>query len=387
MFLDLILIFAGRLLRAFAFGFSAVLLALHLTRLGLGPVPIGLTIGIGLAAASLGGLGLAWLAARTGRRVALAVTGAGMAISGLLLLGYGPWWLPVISGATGMLGAGAIDLGPFAGIEQAMLTESVPPEQRNRAFGRYSLSGALAGAGGALLASVGTDLTRDRWLFLLFIGLGLVLAALPLLMSQAVEVAVRGPAFGNVKPLLGLAGLFMLDSFGGGLTVNSVIAYWLHLRFGIGAAQLGPAFFVIALIQAGSYEVAGRLADRIGLVRTMVFTHLPSNLLLVLVPFAPSLPVALLLLFLRFSVSQMDVPARQAYVVSIVPPAERAGAVAFTGAMRGVAQALGPPISGLAFKLAALGIPFYVGGGVKIAYDVLLYRLFVRRPAEHELGA
>jgi MFS family permease len=148
---------------------------------------------------------------------------------------------------------------------------------------------------------------------------------------------------------------------------------------------LGPVFAGIAVLQALSYEVSGRLANRVGLVNTMVFTHLPSNLLLLLVPFSPNLSVAVAVLFARFALSQMDVPARQAYVLSIVPPPERAGAVAMTGAVRGVAQSFGPVLSGLAIGAAAFGLPFFAGAGLKIVYDLALYRGFRHRPAEHEM--
>ena len=181
-----------------------------------------------------------------------------------------------------------------------------------------------------------------------------------------------------------MSALFAIDAIGGGLVVNAVIAYWLHVRFGAPANVLGPAFAGIALLQAVSYEVSGRLANRIGLIRTMVFTHIPSNLLLLLVPFSPSLPWAIGLLLARFSLSQMDVPARQAYVVSIVPPAERAGAVAFTGLVRGLGQAAGPVFSGAAIQGALLGLPFFVAGTLKLVYDLSLYAAFRSRPAEHE---
>jgi len=166
--------------------------------------------------------------------------------------------------------------------------------------------------------------------------------------------------------------------------VQAVIAYWLHVRFGAGIQVLGPALAAMAFVQAGSYEAASRLANRFGLVNTMVFTHLPSNVLLMLVPFSPNLGVAVGILILRFSISQMDVPTRQAYVVSIVPPSERAAALAVTGAVRGTAQAIGPLLTGLAIGAASLEAPFLVAGGLKIAYDLGLYAAFRRLPAEHE---
>jgi MFS family permease len=186
------------------------------------------------------------------------------------------------------------------------------------------------------------------------------------------------------RVLGGLAALFALDSFAGGFVSNAVISYWLHVRFGAEPALLGPVFGFVAVLQSLSYEVSGRLSDRVGLINTMVFTHLPSNVLLILVALSPSLPWAIALLFARFLLSQMDVPARQAYIVSIVPAADRAAAVALTGAVRGVAQAFGPPLAGVAIAAAAYGIPFYAGGGLKIVYDLGLFAAYRRRRAEHE---
>ena len=384
---DFRLLLLTRTLRAFGFGFAAVLIGIYLERRGLPPNLIGLSLTLGLAAASLLGLLLAALASRLGRRRALALAGLGMALTGLDLAFAEPSWLLALAGVTGMLGAGALDLGPFASIEQALLTESVEPGRRNRAFGRYSLSGALAAAAGALIGGLSTSVARTQALFAFYALIGLATAALPLLLSPRVELARAGRAFGRLRPLTGLAALFALDALGGGLVVLPVIAYWLHVRFGAEVSALGPVFAAIGLLQAASYEVAGRLADRIGLINTMVFTHLPSNLLLVLVPFSPTLGIAVILLFARFAISQMDVPARQAYVVSIVPPAERAGAVAATGALRGVAQAFGPVISGLAIQIAAFGVPFFLGGGLKILYDLALYAGFRNRRGAHEIQA
>jgi MFS family permease len=243
--------------------------------------------------------------------------------------------------------------------------------------------GALAGAGGSLAAALFQQGTSIG--FIVYAALGALSAVAPLFLSPAVEAPGHGsPVFGSLRPLAGLAALFALDAFGGGLVANAVIAYWLHIRFGASIEELGPVFAGIALLQAASYEVAGRLADRVGLINTMVFTHLPSNLLLLLVPFSPTLWVAIGLLFARFCLSQMDIPARQAYVVSIVPPTERAGAVASTGAVRGLAQAIGPVLAGAAIQSASLGLPFFVAGGVKAVYDLTLYAGFRARKAEHE---
>lgn len=304
-----------------------------------------------------------------------------MALTGLDLAVARVPILLVLAGVTGMLGAASVDYGPFASVEQAVLAETATPAGRNRAFARYSLTGGLFNAAGGLSAALAFATTD---FFFLYAALGVVTAALPLLMSSKVEGEPSPVVFGSFRPLAGLAALFALDSLGGGFVANAVIAYWLHTRFGATPALLGPIFAGVAILQSLSYEASGRLADRFGLINTMVFTHLPSNLLLLVVPFSPTLGWAVALLLARFALSQMDVPARQAYIVSIVPPAERAGAVAMTGAVRGVAQGLGAPLAGLAIGAAALGLPFYAGGGLKIIYDVSLFAAFRRRPAAHE---
>ena len=378
----------ARLLRAFAFGYSAVLLGVFLENRGLSSFLIGICLGIGLLSGALSGLGFALASARLGRRVTLAAAGVLMALTGIdLAFATSPAML-VLAGITGMLGAASIDLGPFSAVEQAVLAESVLPGRRNVAFGRYSLTGGLAAAGGGLAASLATNVARIQVFLVVYAVIGLLTAVIPLLLSARVEGSQPGPTLTRrgMGPLAALSSLIAVDALGGGFVVNAVIAYWLHARFHAGTEILGPAFAALSIVQAASYEIAGRLANRFGLVRTMVFTHLPSNLLLVLVPFSPSLPWAVGLLLLRFSISQMDVPARQAYIVSIVAPSERAGAVALTGAVRGVAQAVGPVLAGQAIQSAAFGLPFFLAGGLKIAYDLALYAGFRARKADHELA-
>ena len=382
--MDRALLLGARGLRAFGFGFSAVLIGVYLEQHGLSPGLIGLTLGIGLAAAALSGLVSASLAARFGRRRALSIAGLLMALTGLDLALAGQPALLVAAGLTGMLGAASVDLGPFASVEQAVLAEAVPPAGRNIAFGRYSLTGGLFNAAGGLAAGAATGASGGRNFFLLYAAIGVVTAVLPFFMSRGVEAPGQAIAFGKFRPLAGLAALFALDSFGGGFVANAVIAYWLHVRFGADVQVLGPLFFAAGLLQSLSYEVSGRLGDRFGLVNTMVFTHLPSNILLLLVPFSPNLAWAAGLLLARFALSQMDVPVRQAYVVSIVPAAERAGAVAMTGAVRGIAQSFGPVLAGLAIGAASFGLPFFAGGGLKIIYDLALFAGFRNRRAAHE---
>ena len=380
--MDRALLLAARGLRAFGFGFSAVLIGVHLERRGLSPGLIGLTLGVGLAAASLSGLATARFAARFGRRRALAIAGLLMTLTGLDLTIATQPSLLVAAGLTGMLGVASVDLGPFAPVEQAVLAEAVSPSARSVAFGRYSLTGGLFNAAGGLASTFATGAGGGRAFFLLYAGIGVATAILPLFMSRRVETPGPAVAFGSFRPLAGLAALFALDSFGGGFVANAVIAYWLHIRFGAGTQLLGSVFAAIALLQSLSYEVAGRLGSRFGLINTMVFTHLSSNILLLLVPLSPALPPAIGLLLARSALSQMDVPVRQAYIVSIVPPAERAGAVAMTGAVRGLAQSFGPALSGLAIGAASFGLPFFAAGGLKIVYDLALFAGYRNRRAE-----
>jgi len=387
---DWALLLVARGLRAFGFGFAAVLVGLHLEHAGLSPVLIGLTVGLGLASASLTGLGAVVFAVRFGRRATLAVTGLLMAVTGLdLALATQPSLL-VLAGVTGMLGAGNLDLGPFAPIEQTAVAEVATPQQRNLAFGRYALIGGLFNAGGGLAAGF-ASFANLRVFFLLYAALGVATAVIPAFISRRAESDVRAPAFGALRRretsrvLAGLAALFALDSFAGGFVVNAVISYWLHVRFGASPQVLGPVFAALAFLQSISFEVSARLSTRIGLINTMVFTHLPSNVLLLFVAFSPTLAWAVGLLLARFLLSQMDVPARQAYVVSIVPREDRAAALAVTGAVRGVAQAFGPVLSGVAIGAAAFGLPFYAGGGLKIGYDLALFAAFRNRRADHEI--
>ena len=387
---DWALLLVARGLRAFGFGFAAVLVGLHLEHAGLSPVLIGLTVGLGLASASLTGLGAVVFAVRFGRRATLAVTGLLMAVTGLdLALATQPSLL-VLAGVTGMLGAGNLDLGPFAPIEQTAVAEVATPQQRNLAFGRYALIGGLFNAGGGLAAGFASS-ANLRVFFLLYAALGVATAVIPAFISRRAESDVRAPAFGalrrreTTRVLAGLAALFALDSFAGGFVVNAVISYWLHVRFGASPQVLGPVFAALAFLQSISFEVSARLSTRIGLINTMVFTHLPSNVLLLFVAFSPTLAWAVGLLLARFLLSQMDVPARQAYVVSIVPREDRAAALAVTGAVRGVAQAFGPVLSGVAIGAAVFGLPFYAGGGLKIGYDLALFAAFRNRRADHEI--
>src|SRR5438874_4625715 len=243
----------------------AVILGLQLERRGLRPAQIGLVVSIGLLTASLYGLPAAALVARFGRRRVLAGAGLLMAVSGFDLALATQTWQLVLAGATGMLGASSVDLGPFLALEQSTLTEAVPAARRNRAFGRYSLTGGLAAAAGGLAAALATSPAAAQLLLLIYGAVGLITAGLALLLSDQVESPVPGPALSRAgaRPLAGLAALFAVDSLGGGFVVQAVIAYWLHVRFGAGSGVLGPALAAIALVQTAAYGLPFVLAGLI----------------------------------------------------------------------------------------------------------------------------
>jgi MFS family permease len=282
----------------------------------------------------------------------------------------------------------------------------VTDRARTEVFGWYTLTGSLAAALGALAGGTATRLLQEttmapvssyRMVVILYAALGTTLAALFSRLSRDAEAATRGEKKAFQATFAGLSGLdrsrevvvklsalFALDSFGGGFVVQSFAAYWFYLRFGVNPATLGAIFFWANIFAGISALVASRLAARFGLIKTMVATHLPSNVLLILVPLMPTLPLAILVLLVRFSISQMDVPTRQSYIMAVVNPEERSAAAGITGVARTLGAAISPLFVGLLFARPALiNLPFFIAGTIKIAYDLLLYRAFVSvRPPE-----
>jgi MFS family permease len=295
-------------------------------------------------------------------------------------------------------------VGPFLSVEQAALSEVISARDRTSVFAWYALAGALATAAGSLFGGLVTDSLRrshgmppvasDRVIVFVYAAMGVILALAFTSLSAAAEVHDIPPRSGAMMRLLGigtsravvlrLGALFALDAFGGGFVIQSFAAYWFYLRFGVAPATLGGIFFGANVFAGISALLASRLASRIGLVRTMVFTHLPSNVLLILVPLMPTLQLAILVLLVRFSISQMDVPTRQSYTMAIVAPQERSAAAGITGVARTTGAAIAPLFAGLLFaKPELINYPFFLAGTLKIAYDLLLYRAFIgHKPAE-----
>jgi len=400
------LLFVTRCARLFAYGSLSVILVFYLLGLGLSEAQVGLVLTLTLVGDVIVSLYLTTRADRIGRRRMLIVGSILMAAAGLTFAFTSNLLFLVIAGTIGVISPSGNEVGPFLSIEQAALSHIVPAAARTEVFAWYTLAGSLATALGALCGGGLTQVLQHtamthvqsyRAVVFLYAALGVALAFLFLRLSTSVEVspASNGPVpsssfagiFGIVRSrnvVLKLSGLFALDSFAGGFVVQSFAAYWFYLRFGVQPAALGAIFFWANVFAGISALLATRLAARIGLIRTMVVTHLPSNILLILVPLMPNLSLAVLMLLLRFSISQMDVPTRQSYTMAVVPAEERSAAGGFSGVARTTGAAISPLLAGFLFARPSLiNAPFFVAGALKIIYDLLLYKQFVAvRPPE-----
>ncbi len=391
------LLLLTRTLRSFGYGYLTVILALYLGALGLNTVEIGAILTAALAGSAAMNVFWSLRADQFGRRRTVIVMGLLMFIGGLLFAISTNIWLLVVAAFSGTISATSSEVGAFLTVEQAILPQTAPSERRTWLFSVYDLAANFAGAAGALSASAvglwsgalsGADAYRP--FFVLYAVIGLVNAVLFTRLSPDVELArIEGERrFLGVHRSRGIvtriALLFSLDAFAGALVVQSLVAYWFHLRWGLSAEVLAVVFFWVNVLSGLSFLATPWLANRIGLLRTMVYSHLPSNVLLVLVPLAPSAELAVALFLLRMSLSQMDVPTRKSYTMAVVDPDERTATAGITNTARTVASAFAPVLTGAAFGVAALGLPFFVAGGLKIAYDTMIFLTFkdVRPPEE-----
>jgi len=376
-----------------------VVLVFYLTGLGLTASQTGLVLTLTLVGDTIVSLYLTTRADRIGRRRMLIIGAVLMGAAGLTFACTSNLLFLIIAGTIGVISPSGNEVGPFLPIEQAALAHVVPDHARTAVFAWYTLAGSFATATGSLCGGVvsqvlqGTTLTpvgSYRVVVVLYAALGGLLAVFFTRVSSGVEVSL--PGAGSAVPaalktvwglgrsrhvVLKLSGLFALDSFAGGFVVQSFAAYWFYLRFGVNPGTLGAIFFGANALAGVSALLASRLAARFGLVKTMVFTHLPSNILLILVPLMPNLPLAMLLLLLRFSISQMDVPTRQSYTMAVVRPEERSAAAGITGVARTTGAAIAPLFAGLMFARPSLmSVPFFIAGTLKVVYDLLLYKGF-----------
>ena len=406
---DVRLLFLTRFTRLFAYGALSVVLVFYLASIGLSESRIGLLLTLTLFGDTIISLILTTQADRIGRRRMLIIGSFLMAGAGLAFAFTSNFLFLVVAGTIGVISPSGNEVGPFLSIEQAALTHVVSPSTRTKAFAWYTLTGSFATAIGSLcggmlpsLIDLGGRATVKgyRAVVITYAILGIVLALVFSRLSSATEAKASKDPLSNPSPkktrfgigdsrkiIAKLSCLFALDSFGGGFVVQSFAAYWFYLRFGLRPAALGGIFFGANLLAGASALLASRLASRIGLVRTMVFTHLPSNILLLVVPLMPTLRLAIVVLLLRFSISQMDVPTRQSYTMAVVQPEERSAAAGITGVARTIGASIPPMFVGLMFSNKSwISVPFFIAGTLKIAYDLLLYRQFVAiRAPEEEL--
>ena len=385
---DVRLIFSVQAVRAFLYGFSSILIGASLATAGVSDAAVGGIFTAMLAGMAISSLAIGRWGERIGRRRAYAGLLLLMGMAGTVFALTGAMPLLVLAALTGTLSTDPNESGPITTVEQAMLA-STPSAERSRVYGRYNAVAYLAGAAGALTAG-GPAALRDvlpalpadqRWLLLMPVG-ALVCVLLAARLSRSVEAAAdagRGPVPAGLRrsrsTVRRLAALFALDAFAGGFIVQTFIVFWFGRQFGTEADAMGLVFFGVGLLQAGSSVLAGWLGARIGLLNTMVFTHLPSNVLLALIPVAPTFGLAVVLLLARSALSQMDVPARQAYVAALVDPAEQTAAAGYTNAARHLVRPAGPALASVSMAMAA-GLPFLIAGGLKAVYDVALYLTF-----------
>jgi MFS family permease len=367
-------VFVAKAVRTFAYGYLGILLPLYLAGLGLSAAGVGAFVTLTLVGSAV----LTWAvrppAERFGARVALLAMAALMLLAAVLLLAARSPWTVVLAAMIGNVAVGVGETGPFLSVEQVIIARAIPPARRTGVLSLYNLLGYAAAALGA--AVVG--LASPRVLFAGFLAAAVVqmLAYMRLPATRpAPRMATAGPG-PSAAVIRRLAGLFALDSFAGGFVLQSLVAYFLHVRFALDLATLGWIFFVAQVVTALSLLLAARFALRFGLLNTMVVSHLVSNIFLIAIAFAPTAWLAVALLYARQLLSQMDVPTRQAYVMGVVEDHEREHAATTTTLWRTVTQALSPTLTGYIMSTIALSAPFVIGGTLKILYDLLLYATF-----------
>jgi MFS family permease len=389
--LDARLLFAARIVRLFAYGFVAVVLVLYLSAIGLDDHRIGLLLSLTLVGDVVVSLFLTTRADALGRKRTLLVGALLMIGAAVVFAITRDFTLLVLAATIGVISPSGNEVGPFLAVEQVALTQAAKGRDRTSLFAWYNLAGSFATAAGSLAGGFLAGQMMAR-------GFGAVASYRSAIIAYAVLGAILAIVFARVSPAIEgervakttrglfrversrsvvtrLSALFAVDAFAGGLVVQSIVAYWFFRRFGLSPAALGTLFFGANLAAGVSALTAARIARRFGLLNTMVFTHLPSNILLILIPLMPTLPIAITVLLLRFSISQMDVPTRQAFVIAAVDPSERTAAAGITGVARTTGAALAPVIAmPLIASLTHSWVPFIAAGALKIVYDLVLLR-------------
>jgi len=398
------LLLAARIMRTFGYGFLSVIIAIYLRLLGFDNIQIGLLLGSALVNSVIFTLFASFYADRIGRRRLLIIYASLMSVSGLIFTITDNYFLLILAAFIGTMNVTGSETGAFLTIEQATLPQTIRNKQMmNTAFALYNMVGTFSMSVGILLSGLPSLLQEQfyglsqiesiKGLFILYTLLGLFVIIIYIMLSRDIEV--KQEAKRTIKQTLSprskqivakLSTLFAVDSFAGGFVIQSVISLWFFTRFGADLAAISYIFSAANVITALSYIAAAKIADRIGLVNTMVFTHLPSNILLILVAFAPSLQIAVILYLIRMTMSQMDVPTRQSYIVAIVSEDERTAASGLTNVSRNIAQTISPSLFGYIFQSSlSLAAPFVLGGVIKIIYDLALYFNFRNIKPKDEL--
>lgn len=386
------LLLSARILRTFGYGFLSVVIAIYLRFLGFDDVQIGLLLGSTLINSVIFTIFASFYADRIGRRNVLVIYSSLMCMSGLIFTVTDNYFLLVLAAFIGTINVTGSETGAFLSIEQAILPQTIRDKKKmNTIFALYNMVGTFAMSAGIILSGLPSLLQEQYFginnvdsfkiLFIMYSILGLVVMIIYLTISKAIEIkpnvknTVRQTLSPSSKKIVGkLSVLFAVDSFAGGFVIQSVVSLWFFTRFGADLTILSYVFSAAGILTAFSYIVAAKIADRIGLVNTMVFTHIPSNILLILVAFAPTMQLVTILYLIRMGLSQMDVPTRQSYIVSIVNEEERIAASGLTNVSRNIAQTASPSIIGYIFhSFLALSGPFVLGGVIKIIYDLALY--------------
>lgn len=398
------LLLTARILRTFAYGFLSVVIAIYLRIIGFSDIEVGILLGCTLINSVIFTLFASFYADRIGRRKILIIYALLMSLSGIIFTISDSYFLLILAAFIGTINVTGSETGAFLSIEQAILPQTIKDtKKRNTIFALYNLVGMFAMSAGILLAGIPSILQQGQYgfnaaesirpLFALYGSIGIVLMIIYLTLSGDIEVRQKGPQKSILKTLspqsrkiVGkLSALFSIDSFAGGFVIQSVVALWFFTRFNVNLLDLSYIFSIAGILTGLSYIGAAKIADRIGLINTMVFTHIPSNLLLILVGFAPNIELAIAFYLIRMTLSQMDVPTRQSYIVSVVSEEERTAAAGLTNISRNVSQAVSPSLTGYILQSSlSLASPFVFGGIIKIAYDMILYLNFRNLKADHE---
>jgi MFS family permease len=398
------LLLCARIVRTFAYGFLSIILAIYLKLIGFDDILIGIILSITLINSIIFTLFASFYADRIGRRNTLLLYTVMMSISGAIFFVTENPLALIIAALIGTLNITGSETSAFLSIEQAILPQTIKDNRkRNTLFGFYNMAGTFAMAGGILIANLPIIIQNEfefdqiyaiKLLFLFYSLLGIVVNGIYLKLSSAIEIKEKEKTLKPISKTLNpkskkivtkLSGLFAIDSFAGGFAIQSIVSFWFFSKFDIDLSTISYIFSIGSVLTAFSYLIAAKIADKIGLINTMVFTHLPSNILLILLAFAPNLEIAIVFYMIRMALSQMDVPTRQSYIVAVVEEDERTASAGITNLSRNIAQAISPSITGYIIGILSLSAPFVIGGLLKILYDIVLYINFRKiKPSEEE---